>query len=116
MADPFTDQREAIAAALTAAGVERVALDRGQSPPFVVVGFPDGPGESVGIGAWRALFPVHLVYLEPGDRNATEWLGAQLTSALGVLGINAWRATSYGDDQLPAVLLTVRRDVPNPAC
>lgn len=116
MADPFTAEREAIAARLTAAGVERVALDRGQAPPFVVVGVPTGTGEPIGLGAWRAEYPVHVVYLAPGDRTAAGWGLEQVTAALGALGLAAFRPVTYGDDQLPAFQLVVRRDVPNPNC
>jgi hypothetical protein len=110
------DVRTEIAGKLTAAGVERVTLDRGQVAPSVFVGLPTGTGENVGIGAWRCEYPVTVVYLAPGDDNAARWALDQLELILRTLGLGAFRPVSFGEEQAPAYQVIVRRDVPNPDC
>jgi hypothetical protein len=112
----FDTERQAIAASLIAAGVEAVSLDRGQAPPFVLVGMPAGTGRTVGLGAWQCEFPISVVWLPPGDTVNTSWALDQLQAILGALGLAPFRTVTFGDEQHPAYQLTYTRDVPNPAC
>lgn len=112
----FDQVRADLAAALTAAGVDRVTLTRTETPPFVYVGMPTGPGIPIGLGAWRAEYPITAVTWPPGDGTAATWLLDQVQATLTVLGLAAFRPVSWGDDQWPAYLLTYPRDVPNPNC
>jgi hypothetical protein len=110
------DVRTDIAAQLTAAGVQRVTLNRAQVAPTVFVGLPTGTGENVGLGAWRCEYPITVAYLAPGDDPMARWALDQLELILRTLGLGQFRPVTFGDDQAPAYQVTVRRDVPNPDC
>lgn len=117
MADPFTLEREAIAAELTAAGVANVSLDRGQAPPFVLVGGPTGPATPPrALGLWPCTIPVTVIALPPGDTANSAWMLEQVTTILRTLGWSGFTPTQWGDEQLPAYQLTYARSVPNPDC
>lgn len=111
----FADDRAAVAATLTTAGVEAVSLDRGQAPPMVLVGIHAGTGKG-NVGLWETTLPITIVGNPPGDSVNAGWQLDQLQAILGALGLAAWRPISWGDEQLPAIQLTYTRNVPNPNC
>ena len=108
--------RAQLAAVLVDAGVDRVTLVRTETAPFVFVGMPTGNGQNIGIGAWRAEYPVTAVALPPGESNSSAWLLEQVELILRTLGLAPFKPTSWGADELPAYVLTYPRDVPNPDC
>ncbi len=111
----FQTDREAVAAQLAAAGVEAVSLDRGQAPPFVLVGMPTGTGAG-NAGRWETTLPITVVGNPPGDSVNAAWILDQLQAILLALGMAAFRPVTYGDEQAPAMQLTYTRNVPNPNC
>lgn len=111
----FQLDRESIAAALELAGVECVSLDRGQAPPMVLVGVQTGTGAG-NAGRWETTVPVTVVGNAPGDTVNAAWMLDQVQTILLALGMAAFRPTTYGDDQRPAMQLTYTRNVPNPNC
>jgi hypothetical protein len=111
----FQTDREQVAAALTAAGVEAVSLDRGQAPPLVLVGMPSGTGKG-NAGQWETTVPITVVGNPPGDTVNAGWMLEQVQTILLTLGMAAFRPVTYGDEQLPAMQLTYTRNVPNPNC
>ena len=112
----FDAERDTIAGKLTAAGVDTVSLDRGQAPPFVLVGMPTGTGEPIGVGRWRCTIPITVVQLPPGDSTNASWMLDQVQTILLTLGLAPFRPTTWGDEQIPAYQVTYVRDVPNPNC
>ncbi len=111
----FQADRETVAGKLAAAGVDTVSLDRGQAPPFVLVGVPSGSGKG-SVGQWETVLPITIVGNAPGDTENATWMLDQLEVVLTTLGIAAWRPSTYGDEELPALTVTYTRNVPNPNC
>ncbi len=112
----FQVERELIAGKLIAAGVDCVSLDRGQAPPFVLVGMPTGTGRGGSPGAWPCEFPITVVQLPPGDSVNAAWMLDQVELILTTLGLAPFRPTVWGNEQIPAYQLTYPRSVPNPTC
>jgi hypothetical protein len=102
--------RDAIAARLTAAGVERVTTDpRNVSPPCVLVGLPQRLTRA-GCGL-EGVIPVHEIAAGPGNADAVGWLLDTAEQVAAVVPCSSVEPGSYSPDPgapgtLPAYVAT----------
>lgn len=111
----FAEARNAVAATLTAGGVEHVSLDPRGQPPFVLVDAPSTVNPENGGMTWSLVIPVRIIASPPGNSEALDWMLTQLELALVALDPNdcTARAGTYplNDKDCPAYLAEVSRQI-----
>jgi hypothetical protein len=117
--NPVGDYRSAIAAQLTAAGVEHVTTEPVAVAPFVLVGAWTGTAAQ-GRGGWAGSLAVTIAVPPPGNADALEALETALAAVYAALGFAPARPGPYtagdGAAAVPAYHLTYPATIPNPNC
>lgn len=114
----FTDARQAIADALTAADVT-CTLDPTGLMPMIFVGLPEkGSPTGNALAGHQCTIPIWIVAPPPSNPDAVDWMLTELPKVLGVMQRATWDVATFTQSlkEFPAYRVDVGVSIENEYC